>query len=70
MNRFELERILSLIEANAQTNQPRVRTEVLKYIQDHEEEVLAQLRTSQQARVSTSLGTVILRLSDLQAAVA
>ena len=70
MNNFELERVLALIEANVQTNQPRVRSEVMRYIQEHEDDVLQQLRTLRQANVTTSLGTVVLRLADIEAAVA
>lgn len=69
MNGFELERILSMIDVNVKANRPRLRAEVIRFIQNHEDEVLAQLRAKSEASVPTSLGIVTLRLADVMKAV-
>jgi hypothetical protein len=70
MNGFELERILSLIEANTALNQPLIRTEVLAYVQAHEDEVLEELRAGRVATIRTSVGPIAFRVADLEAALA
>ncbi len=66
MNGQELERVLSLIDANVGANQIRLRSEILTFIQANEDNVLKQLREKKSAAIPTSAGSIILKLSDLE----
>ncbi len=70
MNGHDLERVLSLIDENIGANQVRLRSEIIQFIQDHEDQVLDQLRMHESASIPTSLGEITLNLSDLREAVA
>lgn len=70
MNGHDLERVLSLIEENIGANQIRLRSEIIRFIQNHEDEVLDQLRSTESATIPTSSGEITLNLADLREVVA
>ncbi len=70
MNGHDLERVLSLIDENIGFNQIRLRSEIIRFIQGHEDVVLDQLRAHESAVIPTSFGEIVLDLADLRAAVA
>ncbi|WP_263382793.1 hypothetical protein [Granulicella arctica] len=70
MNGRELEHVLSLIEQNVSANQVLLRSEIFRFIEKHQDEVVAQLRHSATARIPTSYGEMTLNLADLRKAVA
>lgn len=70
MNGRELEHVLSLIDANIGTTQNRVRQEILRFITEHQDRVLEELRQTQHASIPTSSGCVEISLADLREAVA
>jgi hypothetical protein len=70
LNGRELEHVLSLIDANIGSNQTRLRSEIIGFIQSHEDAVLDQLRAHESATIPTSFGEIVLDLADLREAVA
>jgi hypothetical protein len=70
MNGHDLERILALIDENIGANQVRLRAEIIRFIEEHEDAVLDQLRAHASAVIPTTFGEIVLDLADLQAAVA
>jgi hypothetical protein len=70
MNGWELERLLTFIEENIAANEVRLRAEIIRFIQKHEDAVLDQFRAHQSAVIPTSFGEIVLDLADLRAAVA
>lgn len=70
MSSSELEYVLSLRDTNIGTSQTRLRSEIIEFIQRHEDAVLDQLRTHESAVIPTSFGEITLNLADLREAVA
>ncbi len=70
MNGRELEQMLALIDANIGSNQARLRSEIIRFIESHEDIVLDQLRAHESAVIPTSFGEIVLDLADLREAVA
>lgn len=70
MNGRELEQMLSLIDANIGSNQTRLRSEIIRFIEGHEDSVLDQLRAHESATIPTSFGEIVLDLADLRDAIA
>jgi hypothetical protein len=70
VNGRELEQMLSLIDANIGSNQTRLRSEIIRFIEGHEDSVLEQLRAHESAVIPTSFGEIVLDLADLRDAVA
>ncbi|HEY0264199.1 MAG TPA: hypothetical protein VGC07_06730 [Granulicella sp.] len=70
MNGRELEHVLSLIDENVSANQALRCSEIFRFIENHEDEVLAQLREHKAAQIPTSFGDITLNLSDLLKAIA
>lgn len=70
MNGREIEHMLTLIDANIEANQNRVRSEMYRFIAEHEDLVLAQLRSRDEAEIPTSSGVITVKLADLQQLVA
>jgi hypothetical protein len=65
----ELRNLYQSIQENAKENTLLVRGEVFRYMEDHQDEVVRELRESSVARIPTSIGVVRVSLSDLRAAV-
>jgi hypothetical protein len=70
MNGPELEYVLSLRDANIGSNQTRLRSEIIRFIQSHESTVADQLRAHASATIPTSFGAIVLNLADLRDAIA
>lgn len=70
MNGREIEHLLSVMDENITSSRAYLRSEILSYFQDHESEVLAELRSAHKVAVPTSAGEVSIKLSDLQALIA
>jgi hypothetical protein len=70
VNGRELEQMLRLIDANIGSNQTRLRSEIIHFIESHEDVVLDQLRAHESAVIPTSFGEIVLDLADLREAVA
>lgn len=66
MNGIAIERVLSLIDDNIDLT----KAEVLKYIEEHQHDVIQQLRTTGEARIPTTGGVVIIPMSVLEASAA
>lgn len=66
MNGWELERLLKLIDENIEENGVRLRSEIVSFIEKHEDTVLEQLRTEKIARIPTSFGEFLLNIGDLR----
>ena len=66
MNGWELERLLKLIDENMEENEVRLRSEILRFMKNHEDTVVEQFRRSESARIPTSFGDFLLRLTDLR----
>ena len=66
MNGREIEHMLTMIDANIEANQARVQAEMFRFIEDHEDVVLEQLRRTESADIPTSSGVITVRLADLQ----
>jgi hypothetical protein len=66
MNGWELERLLTMIDENIEENEVRLRAEILRFIQNHEDDVVDQLRKKEVARIPTSFGDFALSLVDLR----
>ncbi len=66
MNGWELERLLTMIDENLEENGVRLRAEILRFMKNHEDAVVEQFRRSASARIPTSFGDFLLRLSDLR----
>jgi hypothetical protein len=66
MNGWELERLLDMIDENMEANEVRLRAEILRFMQNHEDSVVEQFRSSESARIPTSFGDFLLRLADLR----
>jgi hypothetical protein len=66
----ELDYVLSLRDTNVGANQTRLRSEIISFIQGHEDAVLDQLRAHASAVIPTSFGEIVLDLADLREAVA
>jgi hypothetical protein len=62
MNGIQVEKVLSLIDANLELT----RTEVLKYLTQNQEKVVSQLEKTGEARIPTSAGIVIIPRSALE----
>jgi hypothetical protein len=70
VNGREVEHVLSLIEQNVSSNRVLLRSEIFRFIEKHQDEVVAQLRRSASVRIPTSYGEMTLDLADLRKAVA
>ena len=66
MNGREIEHVLGLIDENVEENGKRVRAEMFRFIADHEDDVLSQLRATESARIPTSWGMMTVHLADLR----
>ena len=66
MNGREIEHVLDLIDINIAANENRIKDEMFRFIESHQDEVLTELRATEAARIPTSLGMMTLRLSDLR----
>lgn len=66
MNGWELERLLKLIDENIEENGVRLRSEIVSFIEKHEDTVLEQLRSEKAARIPTSFGEFLLNIGDLR----
>ena len=70
MNGREIEHMLTLIDANIEANQTAVRSEMYRFISEHQDQVLSQLRASKTADIPTSSGMITVKLTDLQQLIA
>ncbi len=66
MNGIQIENILRMIDENVDIT----RQEAIRYIRDHQQEIVQQLVRSGEAKVKTSVGDLSLTLEDLSAAAA
>jgi hypothetical protein len=66
MNGWELERLLDMIDENMEANEVRLRSEILRFIQKHEDAVVTQLNKDKSVKIPTSFGEFILNLGDLR----
>ena len=70
MNGQEIERLLTMIDANIAANQTIVKDEMLRFIESHEDQVVRELRAHASAEIPTSAGVMTIKLSDLRELVA
>jgi hypothetical protein len=70
MNGREIEHLLSLMDENILKGRASLRTEIISYLTDHEDEVLTALRNSGKVNVPTSFGKFEIDLTELEALVA
>jgi len=66
MNGWELERLLDMIDENMEANEVRLRSEILRFIQKHEDAVVTQLNKDKSVKIPTSFGEFVLNLGDLR----
>ena len=66
MNGWELERLLDMIDENMEANEVRLREEILRFIQKHEDAVVDQLKKQRSVKIPTSFGEFVLNLTDLR----
>lgn len=66
MNGIQIENILRMIDENVDIT----RQEAIRYIRDHQQQIVQDLVRSGQTRVKTSAGDLSLTLEDLTAAAA
>lgn len=67
MNGSELERVLNLIDNNIQSNMESVRGEVLKYLQEHADDLAEQISNKGFGIIQTHIGDVTVSKSDIEA---
>jgi hypothetical protein len=66
MSGRELENRLTLIDRNIESTQRRVWSEVMTYLNDHEDEAVSQLRLTRTVTVPTSVGPRSVSLAELE----
>jgi hypothetical protein len=67
MNGIQIESMLTLIDRNIQSSMDCVRDEVLRYLQDHGDELAREISRSGSAIIPTRLGDVKVTREDLAA---
>ena len=70
MNFREIEALARQIEENVKQSRELTDQETLRYIRDHQDQIVAELVRNGRARVLTSLGEFSLTLDDLKASAA
>ena len=66
MSGIEIERMLKMIDANVDANLQVLRPEILRYISEHEDSILDQLRTQEVISIPTSTGIVTIPKSEIE----
>ena len=66
MNGWELRRLFGLIDQNIEENEVRLRSEILHFIQKHEDDVVDRLNKEKSVKIPTSFGDFVLKLGDLR----
>jgi hypothetical protein len=67
MNGFDIQRALDLIEGSIHANMETVRGEILQYLEEHGDELAAEVAKSGYCIVPTHLGPVKISQEDLEA---
>ncbi len=67
MNGIQLERVLNLIDNNIHSNMESVQAEVLRYLQDHADELAEQISNNGFGIIQTHIGNVTVSKSDIEA---
>lgn len=67
MNGTQVERVLALIDANLALNLKLNRAEIIRYIKEHETEILQQLDNDKKIEIPTSAGCITIRRDQIAA---
>jgi len=66
MNGWEMRRLLDLVDQNVEENELRLRGEILRFIKNHEDDVVDRLNREKSVKIPTSFGEFVLNLGDLR----
>jgi hypothetical protein len=66
MNGWEMRRLLDLVDQNVEENELRLRGEILRFIKNHEDDVVDRLNREKSVTIPTSFGEFVLTLGDLR----
>lgn len=66
MNGWELRRLFDLVDQNIEENELRLRSEILRFITKHEDDVVDRLKKDKSVKIPTSFGEFVLNLGDLR----